>query len=155
MWSTIHKLVLKSHDSVIAARFVKFVEQNEQDIDFNAQTSLGATALHFACVGESSDIVSFLLAHGADVNLRNNYGETPLHWACKNGDTDIIQILLSAGADVTIRDVDGTTPAEWALQEGNNELANLLIPTVKTTNFTSSMKNYGKRRCSIVTMYCP
>ena len=156
MWTTIHKLVLKSHDAVIATRVIKLVEQNEQNIDINAQTSLGATALHFACVGEGSFMVSFLLSHGAKVNIQNKYGETPLHWACKSGDKDIIQTLLSAGADVTIRDFDGTTAADWVLQEGNNELLNLLAPSVKNCIEINNppMKSYGKQQYSPVTMFC-
>ena len=64
--------------------------------------SLGFTALHAAADGNKMDVVSALLAAGADVNSRRKRtGETPLHLAVTSpgDDLDMVKLLLDAGAD--------------------------------------------------------
>ncbi len=45
------------------------------------------------------DMVTYLVAHGADVNQRDAGGEPPLHLACGNALTSAVYELLQAGAD--------------------------------------------------------
>ena len=56
------------------------------------------------------DMVTYLVAHGANVNQRDAGGEPPLHLACGNALTDAVYVLLRAGADA-----DGASTANAPL----------------------------------------
>ncbi len=47
-----------------------------------------------------ADVVSLLLANGADVNSTNAVGGTALTYAAGDGFTDVVELLLANGADV-------------------------------------------------------
>jgi len=63
------------------------------------------------------DLVTWLLAQGANVNARTDWGSrhTALHSAAWNGDLRMVKLLVEAGADITARDPEhDNTPAGWA-----------------------------------------
>jgi cytohesin len=74
-----------------------------------------------------AEIVSLLLAHGADVNATNSYGQTPLHWAGYFGYFDMAELLVAKGADVNARDNGGATPLSIAALENHKDMENLLM----------------------------
>ena len=63
------------------------------------------------------DMVTYLVAHGADVNQRDAGGEPPLLRACGNALTTAVYVLLEAGADA-----DGAStanaPLYWVFNGG-------------------------------------
>jgi len=61
--------------------------------------------------------VKLLLTHGARVNVRDEMGMTALVHAVNRGDVEVVHALLQAGADASIADEDGTTALMYALQE--------------------------------------
>ena len=73
------------------------------------------------------EIVSLLLARGADPNRGNDYGWTKLHQAGYGNDRDLATTMLAAGArtDLFARG-DGGTPLVAALFWGHREVAPLL-----------------------------
>jgi ankyrin repeat protein len=63
------------------------------------------------------DLVTWLLAQGANVNARTDSGSghTALHSAAWNGDLRMATLLVEAGADIHARDPEhNNTPAGWA-----------------------------------------
>jgi ankyrin repeat protein len=63
------------------------------------------------------DLVTWLLAQGANVNAHSDWGSqgSALHSAAWNGDLRMVKLLVEAGADVTARDPEhDNTPAGWA-----------------------------------------
>jgi outer membrane protein assembly factor BamB len=69
------------------------------DVDVNAKTRYGATALSFACMRGNSKIVKLLIEAGADVNVRDSfYGSTPLNWALYEENLDVVKLLIDGGA---------------------------------------------------------
>merc|ERR1712110_1238667 len=50
-------------------------------VNVNAKNEYGETPLHWACQHGNTNIVTFLLAHGAQVDCQDGDGNPPLHWA--------------------------------------------------------------------------
>lgn len=90
--------------------------------DLTKADSQGKTALHWlvANVQSSTDcleVVSFLLANGANVNAMDSQGLAPLHLAASRGLVDMIQVLVKAGAQVNLAGNGGAgnTPLHLAV----------------------------------------
>jgi len=69
---------------------------------------LGQSALHLAVIGNTKDIVEYLVRKcKLDVNLKDGKGMTPLHHAVESLSVDKVQLLLDLGADPAIQDNNG------------------------------------------------
>jgi ankyrin repeat protein/mono/diheme cytochrome c family protein len=79
----------------------------------NAVSQTGATPLMSA---RHSEVVSLLVARGADVTARSKRGETALADAASRGDLAAVKLLLEKGADVNAADYRGYTPLLQAVQ---------------------------------------
>jgi len=125
-----------TYDNILAIALIR------AGADVNALTPDGAP-LHIACRSghghtESTfkryggNILTTLLAHGADPNLQEQYeGKTPLHMAA---DFDhptplveerylaVVHSLLTAGADPSVRDKKGKTAHDYAVERKHHLL---------------------------------
>lgn len=73
----------------------------------------GDTVLHYAIIGNNSELVEYLLAQpGIEVNAVNRKGVSPLHNAASTGNPAVIDLLLRAKADRRLKDAAGRTPAD-------------------------------------------
>ena len=70
--------------------------------------------LHFAGIYRLHEIMSLLLAHGAEVDLLDANGWSALHYVALNGDADAAEILLAAGADPGLSIMQGGGMGETA-----------------------------------------
>lgn len=88
-------------------------ERSSQDKipDVNAKNRQGLTPLMRAADKKSRlDILSLLIAHGADLNIRDdNNGFTALMRASKAGNFDAVQQLIAARANQEIRNIENQT----------------------------------------------
>jgi len=99
---------LWDHDYATALRLVMAgADPNAADMRLHG---MGAVPLHFAIDADGAELVSALIAAGADVNARTLAGQTPLWWACNNGQAAAARELLAAGADPNIRNTEGYSP---------------------------------------------
>jgi ankyrin repeat protein len=105
--------------------------------------SLGYTALIVASEKGYTDIVAYLLAHGADPKLANMEGDTPLSMAAEQGHAKVVAMLLEKGVDPdegraqappwTARAVIGvraqvrSTPLSLAAQGGHTDTVKVLL----------------------------
>jgi hypothetical protein len=66
--------------------------------------------------GQRTNVVDYLLEHGADPNVKDFRGMTALMYATLLGDdyTNFVQRLIAAGADVNAKDNEGSTPLQYA-----------------------------------------
>ena len=84
--------------------------------------------LRVACEYNHLEVVSLLLARGANVNAQCGvHGNTPLTAALREGHLEITSLLLDRGADVNAQERDGDTPLIIAVDKGHLEFARLLL----------------------------
>jgi ankyrin repeat protein len=62
----------------------------------------------------SSDLVSLLIAHGANATERDHRGATLLHWACGTGNLRAAHVLSRHVSVSAAAERDGATPLHWA-----------------------------------------
>ena len=84
-------------------------------------------ALFAAARNGHTEVVEYLLVHGAHVDAKGVFGATGLHWAAINGHRKTVELLIAHGASIMLRDerFDGT-PEGWANEGGHTDLADLL-----------------------------
>jgi ankyrin repeat protein len=90
-------------------------------VDVNAAgdplKGLGTTALHYAAMVGSKEIVKLLIENGAKVDARSQNSETPLFGTAIGGAVEAAKVLLDNGADVNARNDRNNTPLHFALME--------------------------------------
>lgn len=80
-----------------------------------ANTDLGTEAIFFAAELGHVEILSCMMAAGADPNKSTSIGGRALHQAAFSGQAGAVRCLLAAGADVDPRTLELTTPLNGAL----------------------------------------
>ncbi len=85
------------------------------------------TALHAAVAYNRLDILSLLLARGADTERLMKPGLTPLSAAAMKNDTDAISMLLAHGARLDYQTPGGVSALKLACAKGNLDAAQVLL----------------------------
>ncbi len=75
-----------------------------------------STPLHFASDQGRIEVMTFLLANGADLTAIDVDGDTPLHWAAMAGKDDAVKLLLDHDAEINARNHSDATPVLYATQ---------------------------------------
>lgn len=103
--------------------------QLNSNVDVDSQTeSNHDTALTLACTGGHAELVSLLLAKGADIEHRDKKGFTPLILAATGGHVDVVEILLDHSADIEAQsERTKDTPLSLACSGGRYEVVELLL----------------------------
>ena len=115
---------LKAHDRQAVKRLIAAGESPERintDLD---------TPLRWAIRHGYSDLVTFLLDHGAQVEERGPEGESPLMDAAFHGHMAIVRLLLERGAKVRYR-TKGWDARSYAKLGGHIEIEALLLEAWK------------------------
>jgi ankyrin repeat protein len=88
-----------------------------------------SSALRNAATTSSLDLMSALLAAGADVNSKDAFGATALMRAAYSdyAETDRVKLLLDRGADVNVRDSKGETALHIAKRKGATKVVSMLV----------------------------
>ena len=76
----------------------------------------------YAAQFNHNDVLTALIAAGADVNAKDNLGWTPLIRAAVGGNAEGTRALLAAGADKSVTDFFGRTALQVAEGRGNEEV---------------------------------
>jgi ankyrin repeat protein len=129
---------LRSHDGGKTALLFGVQSENidavklllaQKTIEVDPPESGGWTPLIYAASLGMTEIVSDLLAHGANLNRQNIWGTTAILMASWKNHTDTVKTLLSfPGVDVnSTSPEDGCTALHDAVRWGNAELVELLI----------------------------
>ncbi|XP_060536632.1 ankycorbin [Cylas formicarius] len=102
-------------DRVWAAQAADLLTMAAPDL-VEARDEDGFTPLHLAVIAGNTQLVTFLLANGADVGAVDNEKHTVVHWATVCGETTALRAVLAAGAPVSTPDVHGGYPLHYAAQ---------------------------------------
>ena len=98
-----------------------------QGADANTPQPDGLTALHWAAMNDSEEILEVLLYAGATVRpLTRVGGYTPLHLAARAGHAAVVKALLAAGADADNFTTTGVTAMHFAAQANAGDAVRVL-----------------------------
>jgi ankyrin repeat protein len=80
------------------------------------------------CVCAFHQVVSHLLACGADPNLKDDtYGTRALMLACAQGHLSVTKALLRHGADPRLADMEGRFALQYAARRGREDVVRMLL----------------------------
>lgn len=115
--------VSQGHADAVEAHIAAGVDL-QQTIEV-MDVGFGGTPLHVAVLFNRSNVVSALLAHGADMEApaTDGIGGSPLHWAAYMLHGEVVELLVDAGADVNSTDESGFTPLDAAMFNVTGEVA--------------------------------
>lgn len=100
----------------------------QEGADVSTPQPDGLTALHWAALNDSQEIVDVLLLAGANLEpLTRVGGYTPLHLAARSGHASIVRSLLERGADVDRWTSTGVTALHFAAQANDAEAIRALV----------------------------
>lgn len=99
----------------------------DKDEAVNLTDKTGKTALHLAAMQGNEDVVSLLLAHGANPNIADNSGALPLFYAAKFGHSATIDPLLVSENDPCSGSVQEKTPLLAAIANKHEPTAMHLL----------------------------
>lgn len=109
----------------------------------------GDNAIHFATIGEQSEVLEYLLSQKPGlVNSRNNDGRTSLHLAVVKQNARCMQVLLKCGCNVNIQDKVGDTALHDAISKADASIQNLLISCPKLDLKLKNDKGFNVLHCA-------
>lgn len=127
------------------------LNNGKEIVDVNIRDNDGFTPLHYAVKRGYNpidnptlgniDMVSLLLANGAEVNVQDNDGYTPLHYAAHNANYDMVTLLLENGAKVTTLNRYNKTPIGYTSNKGIKEM---LMKSLTDAEFIEYTEEYGQ-----------
>jgi ankyrin repeat protein len=121
----------EANNSALVKRFC------ESGCDINRYDKTGKTALHYACVAESSETAEFLIdLPEIDLVHRDNDGNTPLHLIAEHGQLVLFVKLLEKGAklDFNGQNLAKSSPMHLMCRHGHSEMLPLLLKQPRIDN---------------------
>lgn len=90
----------------------------------------GNTVLWIASAGGYIDIVTELIAYGANVNHQNTKGDSPLIPACQKGFINVVEMLMSNGASLEAYNKTRDNPILICCRCGQDKILDVLLRSV-------------------------
>jgi ankyrin repeat protein len=127
---------IKLDDDIMA--FLKGVHSSfDLKTTSNPRGPLKRSLIHYAAMGDCSELLRFLLESGATKDDRDQNERTPLSWAAEFGSLTSAKILLKHGAKInSIDDMNGT-PLSWLIHAG--------APTAQTKATEAFLRKKGAK----------
>lgn len=108
-------------------------------INLQEDTIYKVTPLHEAALHGKTEMIEYLLMHGAAIDSRDAFQFTPLHKACQVGWLDSVNILVGHNADINAQSDRGITPLFEAARRGHAEIVLFLIENGANVNLRNNM----------------
>jgi len=109
------------------------IVQDSPDL-INAVGRNEQTLLQTAAARGQTEIVRFLLDHGAEVNGPKQIGLTALHYAVGNGRMRVMEMLVKAGATIAATSSSGVTALHLAVLKGHRNIVQALLASGAPVN---------------------
>jgi ankyrin repeat protein len=93
-------------------------------IDINIKGFQGFFPVHLI---SQTDVLKYLLEHGANVNQTRNDGVTPLYMSAQHGNLPVVQYLIDSGANINQPKNDGVTPLYMSSGNGHLPVVQYLV----------------------------
>ena len=88
----------------------------------------GMTVLHYAVAKGDTEVVRFLIEHGADIKAQDNtFSRSAIHFAAENGNLECIMYLAEMGANLQDKDSWGATALHYAAKNNNLDAIKFLV----------------------------
>jgi serine/threonine protein kinase/ankyrin repeat protein len=87
----------------------------------------GRTALHYAAMGEKTEIVKVLISQDQNLDERDRVRRTPLMWAARSDASEVVEILLQKKANISLIDKDEKTALQIAMKKNSLRAVKILI----------------------------
>jgi len=142
-----HTLLMMASEVGCNALVQKLVKQ----IDVNAKTTLGTTALTSSVFG-NIEVMRILIDSGIDVHIKDNMGHTALISAVEMNKLEMTELLLMSGIDPNEQDSKaGITPLHMAVLAQRYPLVKLLLqyggnPRIKAQRLGSALDIAKKKQ---------
>ncbi|CAG8093183.1 unnamed protein product [Penicillium nalgiovense] len=111
------------------AKLVAFVEKAHSSLQsrglFKQRDCYKRSLLHYAAMGNCTNLLQHLLHNKPNVDSRDQWGRTPLSWAAEYGSLDVAKILLERGANVNALDYEDGTPLTYLIHAGDPRMTGL------------------------------
>ncbi|CAG8005980.1 unnamed protein product [Penicillium salamii] len=108
------------------AKLVAFVEKAHSSIQergrFKQRDCYKRSLLHYAAIGNCTNLLLFLLQSKRSIDSRDQCGRTPLSWAAEYGSLDVAKILLEQGANINALDYEDCSPLTYLIHAANPEI---------------------------------
>jgi ankyrin repeat protein len=121
----------------------------DSDLKLNVQGEEGKTLLHEVInlkkypQKQLTQLVTRLLAEGADCNAVNDKGKTPLILACSINQPELTKLLLPYAPDMNARDNEGNSALDYAVLYGTVDLVQALLAYEVASDTLLSAFNQG------------
>jgi ankyrin repeat protein len=84
----------------------------------NSRGPMKRSLIHYAAMGDCTDLLSYLLLNGAAIDDRDQNKRTPLSWAAEYSALNTVKILITYGAKINSTDDMYMTPLSWLIHAG-------------------------------------
>lgn len=139
-WPPLFVACTRGHDAILRQLLAAGVAVNAED------TATGVSALAKCAATASPEVLSALLAGGAEVNAVDQKGQTALMHAAAAGNLDNLHLLLAAGAKLNVATKANFTALFFALKSGNAQAAMALLEA------GANSEHIGPEQTSVVQM---
>lgn len=95
------------------------------------------TPLIVAAREANKNVMTQLLAAGADLEYNNSDGNTALWAACYSDDISVLKCLIEAGANLNHQNPDGVTVLMYAASTGKTDMVDELLQAGAATHLTT------------------
>jgi ankyrin repeat protein len=112
-----------------------------QQVDVNARSGDGSTALLWAAHSNDLETAGLLIQAGADANAANDFRMTPLSQACVNGSATLVDLLLKAGANSNTPIATGVPPIMTCARSGSLAAVRTLLAVGPDVNAKEPAQN--------------